>query len=223
MFTIETKLDELVNLERLLRETGNQAPHAIRRAVNWAGDRSRTQVTRALVKQTSAKYGAVRKALRVVRANYGRLEYRIIATGAHIPLRDFGARQTRKGVSAMVWGKRQVFPRLFIAPALGVGFLLGSEKAGCRSPNDGGRRCPSSWSKTPPLRRFSRPCARNCPDASLMRSARLSPVTLRAADPRSPSPPEGGGSTLRPLDRRRVLPTLPARATPRRPEISPAK
>ena len=119
MLTIETNVDELVNLEKHLRETGNQAPHAIRRAVNWVGDKSRTQVTRTLAKQTSAKYGAVRKALRVVRANYGRIEYRIIATGAHIPLRDFGARQTRKGVSAMVWGKRQVFPRLFIVPRLG--------------------------------------------------------------------------------------------------------
>jgi hypothetical protein len=121
MLTIETNVDELLGLGKVLRETGNQAPHAIRRAVNWVGDKAATQVTRALAKQTSAKYGAVRKALRRDRANYGRMVYRIVATGAHIPLRDFGARQTRKGVSAMVWGKRRVFPHLFIVAPRGGG------------------------------------------------------------------------------------------------------
>ena len=34
-------------------------------------------------------------------------------------LKEFGARQTAKGVSAAPWGKRRVFPHAFIAPTLG--------------------------------------------------------------------------------------------------------
>ena len=40
-------------------------------------------------------------------------------SGAHIPLAEFHARQTRRGVSAAPWGQRRVFPHTFIVEQLG--------------------------------------------------------------------------------------------------------
>jgi hypothetical protein len=90
---IEVDARRIIYLEGVFRQAGNQAPHAIRRALNWTGDRATTQVTRALVKQTGAKYGAVKAALKQVRASYGSLTYKIIARGSAISLKEFGARR----------------------------------------------------------------------------------------------------------------------------------
>ena len=45
-----------------------QARTALSRALNHEGDNGRTQVKRALVKQTGIKYGAVNKAMATIRA-----------------------------------------------------------------------------------------------------------------------------------------------------------
>lgn len=126
---VEAGISDLVSLEKLFREIGNQAPHAIRRAVNWTGDKARTQVTRVLAKQTGAKYGAVRKVLSIHRASYGSMTYRIAAKGAHIPLKEFSPRQRRDGVSAAPWGRRVVFKRAFISQAMGGQVLVRVGKA----------------------------------------------------------------------------------------------
>ncbi len=116
-----------------LRAVGNQAPHVIRRAINRVGDKTRTQVVRALARQTGAKYGTIRRAMRYVRANYGRLDYRIVARGTFMPLSAFAARQTRAGVSAAPWGKRQLFRGAFIAASLGGGVYVREVKEGRRA------------------------------------------------------------------------------------------
>jgi hypothetical protein len=92
---------------------------ALGRAINHTGDKARTQLSRALVKQTGLKYGRVRAAVRTLRAGRLGLVYRIIAKDGWISLKEFGARQTGRGVSAAPWGKRRVFPHTFIAPGLG--------------------------------------------------------------------------------------------------------
>jgi hypothetical protein len=102
-----------------LRAVGNQAPHILRRAINHVGDKARTKVVRALVKQTGAKYGTVRRALKTHRANFSSLTYRIVASGGFLPLKEFAARQRRDGVSAAPWGRRVVFRQAFISSALG--------------------------------------------------------------------------------------------------------
>ena len=119
LFEVAADLNALVSVENVLRQLGNQAPHAIRRAVNRTGDKALTQVTRALAKQTGVKYGVVKRALTVQRANFGRATYRISSRGGYISLKEFNARQTKNGVSAMVWGKRRVFPHSFISEKLG--------------------------------------------------------------------------------------------------------
>ena len=56
------------------------------------------------------KYGQVRK----VRANNAALEYLIVSRGGPIPLKHFGAYQTRKGVSAAPWRNRKIYRGAFI-------------------------------------------------------------------------------------------------------------
>lgn len=97
-------------MEALFRNAGNQAPHAIRRALNHTGDKTRTAMVRALTAQTGLKRGTIVRALKVIRANYGSLEYRIYSRGGNVSIKYFGAKETAGGVVS----KRGVFPRAFM-------------------------------------------------------------------------------------------------------------
>lgn len=110
------------SVERLtarLVAAGKSIRPALARALNHTGDKARTQVARVLVKQTGAKYAAIRKAMHSKPASIGALMYRIVSSGGYMSLKEFGARQTNKGVSAAPWGKRRVFPHTFIVSSLG--------------------------------------------------------------------------------------------------------
>lgn len=112
---IEIKLD-MVDVSRLanaLAAAGDKAPHAIRRAINHTGDKVRTQVIRSLTAQTGLKRRVIIKALKVTRANYTSPVYMLRTRGGNISLKHFGARETRKGVSAAPWNRRQIFPGTF--------------------------------------------------------------------------------------------------------------
>ena len=100
-------------------QAGIAAPIAIARALNWTGNKARTQVARTLARDTGVGYGVIRKALRTTPASPAKLTYEIGVSGAHIPLAEFHARQTRRGVSAAPWGQRRVFPHTFIVGQLG--------------------------------------------------------------------------------------------------------
>lgn len=121
MSGLEVKVDArgFNRMAAAFAKAGANVKPALQRAINHTGDKARTQVTRALVKQTGLKYGRVRQAMRTVRAGVLGLTYRIIAKGGYVSLKEFGARQTQKGVSAAPWGKRRVFPHTFIVPSLG--------------------------------------------------------------------------------------------------------
>lgn len=87
---------------------------ALNRAVNRAGDASRTQVRRALTAQTGLPRATILKAVRVTRSQPVSLTYAMTAKGGDVALKFFRARETRKGVSATPFGKRTVFPSTFI-------------------------------------------------------------------------------------------------------------
>lgn len=87
---------------------------ALNRAVNRAGDMSRTQVRRVLPGQTGLPRATIVKAVRVIRSQPFTLAYTMTAQGGDVALKFFGARETRKGVSAAPFGKRQVFAGTFI-------------------------------------------------------------------------------------------------------------
>lgn len=84
------------------------------RGLNAGGDVVRTAVVRDLAEQSGAKYGAVRKTLATVRASESRLSYGLEGTGEFIPLMDFGAKKSSKGVTAAPWGRAQFFQGAFI-------------------------------------------------------------------------------------------------------------
>jgi hypothetical protein len=110
--TVDTKnFDRMAAIFAML---GADIKPALSRALNHTGDKTRTQVARALVRQTGIKYGRIRQALRTIGANVGRLVYTIEARGPYLGLEEFSPRQTAKGVSAAPWGKRQVFPHTFL-------------------------------------------------------------------------------------------------------------
>lgn len=84
------------------------------RAVNRAGDQSRTQVRRALTRQTGLKRVVIVKAVRATRSTAGTLTYSMRSEGGDVALRFFAARETRKGVSAAPFGQRRIFDGAFI-------------------------------------------------------------------------------------------------------------
>lgn len=89
------------------------------RALNHEGDKGRTQVKRALVRQTGIKFGMVNKAVKTIRSSPATLTYTLEARGDETNIALFGARQRKKGVSAAPWGKRRIFKHSFMVPAYG--------------------------------------------------------------------------------------------------------
>lgn len=114
MIRFSVDASAFAHLGNAFAAAGTQAPHAIRRGLNRTGDKVRTQVKRALVPQTGLKPGVIQRALKIKRANYGRLTYEIKSRGGNISLKHFGARETRAGVSAAPRGQRQIFPGSFV-------------------------------------------------------------------------------------------------------------
>lgn len=87
---------------------------AYRRAINEAGRDTKAPTTRALAKQTGLKYGVVRRALRETKASASTLTYVLRGQGGDIALKHFGAKETRKGVTAAPFGQRRLFPGRFM-------------------------------------------------------------------------------------------------------------
>ena len=98
---------------------GGLARTVMARALNHEGDKGRTQVKRALVRQTGIKFGMVNKAMKTVRASANMLTYVLEAKGDETNVSFFGARQGKRGVSAAPWGRRQVFKSTFMIAGYG--------------------------------------------------------------------------------------------------------
>lgn len=105
----------LKKFERAMNILGGTGMNIIgSRAVNWTGDRTRTKVRIALRQQTGLKRKTIVKAIKVERSTPTTLRYEMRGRGGDIALKHFGARETRKGVSAAPFGRRRVFPGTFI-------------------------------------------------------------------------------------------------------------
>jgi hypothetical protein len=91
----------------------------ISRVLNHVGGTARTKVKSALAKQMGLPAGTVDARLITKRAYPGHQSFEITAAGRPIPLAEFGARQTRRGVSARPWGQRRVFLGTFMVASLG--------------------------------------------------------------------------------------------------------
>ena len=73
-----------------------------------------TQAKRELKNATGLKVGVVAKGLKKDKARRGDEEYTIRIKSRYLNVIEFGARQTKKGVSAKPWGKRKIYKHTFI-------------------------------------------------------------------------------------------------------------
>lgn len=115
MFKVgDVNVTELRKFDNLLGALGDDGPKVVSRALNRTGDMGRTLVVRELAKQTGLPQKTIRKAVRVKRASWTDLEYRLSASGGDVSLKYFKARETRKGVTALVRGDRELFDGSFM-------------------------------------------------------------------------------------------------------------
>lgn len=112
---IDIKADVAAARRRLSDTQRRILPAATNRALNRTGDHANTLTVRELAGITGLKQKDVRAAMQRVRANFSNLTYRLAAIGRALNLIRFGARQTKKGVTASAWGKRKLYKGTFIA------------------------------------------------------------------------------------------------------------
>lgn len=107
---LEIDATQIEHLADLFKMAEQQAPQAIARAIRRTGDMTATQVVRALVKQTGLKRAVI---VRAVKKMPRGATYLLKSRGGNVSLKYFGARETRRGVSAAPWNKRRVFSGAF--------------------------------------------------------------------------------------------------------------
>jgi hypothetical protein len=83
--------------------------------VNDTGRQTLGFAARKVAKAGGIKSGTARKQFWLQRATPATLEANVRASGRAIPLIEFQARQTARGVTANAWGSRKVYPGTFIA------------------------------------------------------------------------------------------------------------
>lgn len=115
MFRVgEVDVRDLRRFENMLGALGDDGPKVINRALNRTGDMARTQVVRTLAKQTGLPQKTIRKAVKVKRSSWDSLTYTLSASGGDVALKYFKPRETRKGVTAFVRGKRALYESTFM-------------------------------------------------------------------------------------------------------------
>ena len=102
------------------------------RALNRAATKVRSEAVKRVARDMGLKQKDARRSFQIVRATRAKPEAVIIITGKPIGLIKFGARQTRRGVTAKAWGKRKLYKGAFIAPTSGSGGVQAFKLVGGR-------------------------------------------------------------------------------------------
>lgn len=108
---LEIDARQIDHLAELFKLAEHKAPAAITRAIKRTGDMTATRVVRSLTKQTGLKRQVI---VRAIKKQPAGMTYSLKSRGGNISLKYFGARETRKGVSAAPWNKRRVFSGVFM-------------------------------------------------------------------------------------------------------------
>lgn len=106
--------DAIQRFDNQIKALGKEAPKALQRAVARAGDQARTQVYRALTKQTGLPRKTIVKAIKVTRPSWTDLSYTMETRGGPVSVKYFSPRETRKGVVAKPFGQKTLFPGSFM-------------------------------------------------------------------------------------------------------------
>ena len=116
------------NMDRAMRGLWNVKTKYIQKAMvtalNKVGAEVVTQAKRELKDATGLKAGVVGKKIKKDKARNGDETYSIHIKSRYLNVIEFGARQTKKGVSAKVWGKRKVYRGAFIGSGRNSGKQL---------------------------------------------------------------------------------------------------
>lgn len=118
-------IDITADVSRARRKLYRVRDRDVRRAAAVALNRTATTVRKEATKKlkdvvgTELGLGAsgLKKSIRMYRASAraGRLLARLVPSGRHLPLINFKARKTKKGVTHSAWGRRQLAKGAFIA------------------------------------------------------------------------------------------------------------
>jgi hypothetical protein len=114
-FQINYDLSSIKHVADVLHKAGAHAPGVLRSAVKHTGDKAVSAMRSALVPQTGLKRKTLVNAVKGRSTGSG---YEIKSHGGDIRLKFFGARETRKGVTAAPWNKRQLYAGTFIKGGL---------------------------------------------------------------------------------------------------------
>ena len=116
------------NFKKALRDIGNVPRKYVQKAMvtalNKVGAEVFTQAKRELRDATGLKAGVVAKGLKKNKARRGDEEYSIWIKSRYKNVIEFGAKQTKKGVTANVWGKRRIYRGAFIGSGRNSGKQL---------------------------------------------------------------------------------------------------
>jgi len=106
------------NMKKAIRAIGNvpkkYIPKALVTSLNKVGAEVVTQAKRELKDATGLKAGTVAKKIQKDKARRNDNTYSIFIKSRYKNVIEFGARQTKKGVTAKVWGKRRIYRGAFI-------------------------------------------------------------------------------------------------------------
>ena len=107
-----------INMDKAMRGLWNVKTKYIQKALvtslNKIGAEVFTQAKSELKDATGLKVGVVAKGLKKDKARRGDETYSIHINSRYLNVIEFGARQTKRGASAKVWGKRKVYRGTFI-------------------------------------------------------------------------------------------------------------
>ena len=116
------------NVKEAMRNLRNVQKKYVKKALvtalNKVGAEVVTQAKRELKDATGLKAGVVGKKIAKDKARRGDEEYTIRIKSRYLNLIEFGARQTKKGVSAKAWGKRKLYKHAFIGSGRNSGKQL---------------------------------------------------------------------------------------------------
>jgi len=116
------------NMKKALKDLGyvhkKYLPKAMVTALNKVGKEVVTQAKRELKDATGLKAGVVAKKIQKDKARRNDNTYSIFIKSRYLNVIEFGARQTKRGVSAKVWGKRKIYRGAFIGSGRNSGKRL---------------------------------------------------------------------------------------------------
>ena len=116
------------NVKEAMRKLRNvpkkYIPKALVTSLNKVGAEVFTQAKKELAGATGLKQNVVAKKIKKDKAKKGEKTYSIHIKSRYLNAIEFGAKKTKKGVSANIWGKRKIYRGAFIGSGRNSGKQL---------------------------------------------------------------------------------------------------